>query len=81
METDKDNSKQEAIFHQLELLNDKLAKQNCFLSILRVGIIYGIGFFIGSAILATIALGAFGPWVASHVDWVAETYERGAELK
>jgi len=81
VETDEDNNTQEAILHQLELLNKRLAKQNSFWSVFRIGVIYGVGFFIGSAVLATIALGAFGPWVASHVDWVAKTYERGAELK
>jgi hypothetical protein len=43
------------------------------------GILYGIGFFVGSAIIATIALGIFGPWFA-QIPWVRAAYEAGTAL-
>jgi len=44
-----------------------------------VGIVYGIGFFIGSAIIATIALGVFGPFFA-QIPWVHDSFVTGATL-
>ena len=64
------------IIEQLEIANRHLAKQNSLRQIFFVGIINGIGFFIGSAILATIVLGIFGPYVA-HIPWVHDIYKAG----
>lgn len=71
---------QSKIIHQLEMVNEKLTKQNSIKHIFITGIVYGVGFFIGSAILATIALGILGPWLGK-IEWVRETYETGASLK
>lgn len=68
------------IVGQLEMLNDKLAKQNSTRHIFYKGIIYGVGFFIGSAVIATIALGILGPWVGK-IEWIADYYELGASIK
>lgn len=68
------------IIEQLELLNAKMAKQNSFKHILMTGIIYGLGVFIGSAVLATIAFGLFSPWFG-QIEWVKDSYERGAALQ
>ncbi len=75
-----DIDKQGDILEQLKLLNIKLAKQNSLGFIFRTGIVYGVGFFIGSAILATIALGVFAPWFG-QIDWIAENYQKGESLK
>lgn len=71
---------QEKILQQLVLLNEKTAKGNSVKNIFLTGVIYGVGFFIGSAILATIALGILGPWIG-RIDWVQEYYERGSSIK
>ncbi len=44
-----------------------------------VGIVYGIGFFVGSAIIATIALGIFGPWFGK-IEWLRSSFELGGSL-
>jgi len=76
----KPKDKQSQILAQLILLNDKIEKQRSFKSVFTTGIIYGIGFFVGSAILATISLGILGPYIAK-ITWISETYTRGTELK
>ena len=68
-----------AIIEQLEMLNRQVARQNSFGRMFFVGIVYGIGFFVGSAIIATIALGVLGPWVA-HVSWIRSAFETGLSL-
>ena len=73
-----DNQRDE-IIEQLKALNVKLAKQLEIKRIFLTGIIYGIGFFLGSAIIATIALGVFGPTVAK-IPWVQENFERGTSI-
>mgnify|MGYP003395448547 CR=1 FL=1 len=67
------------IIAQLEKANAHLAQQNSLRRVFAVGIIHGIGFFIGSAIIATIALGIFGP-LLSNVPWVRQPYEAGTKL-
>ena len=49
------------IIKQLVTLNSSIQKQNSRSYSFGTGVIYGIGFFIGSAIIATIALGILGP--------------------
>ena len=73
-----DNQRDE-IIEQLKALNVKLSKHLEIKRIFLTGIIYGVGFFIGSAIIATIALGVFGPTVAK-IPWVQENFERGASI-
>ena len=68
------------IIEQLELLNAKMAKQNSIKHIFITGIIYGLGVFIGSAVLATIAFGVLSPWFG-QIDWVKDNYERGAGMQ
>lgn len=71
--------KEDQIIEQLEKANAHLAQQNSLRRIFLVGIIYGIGVFIGSAILATIALGTLGPYFKG-VTWIQEPYEAGSKL-
>ncbi|PIX57328.1 MAG: hypothetical protein COZ48_01320 [Candidatus Yonathbacteria bacterium CG_4_10_14_3_um_filter_43_12] len=73
-----DNHLDEVIV-QLKSLNVKLAQQNTIRRILITGVIYGIGFFLGSAIIATIALGVFGPTIAK-IPWVQENFDRGSAI-
>ena len=75
---EKDNQR-DKIIEQLELLNTKIEQQNSLKRVFGRGIVYGIGFFIGSAIIATIALGIFGP-IVGKIDWVRTTFETGASL-
>jgi len=67
------------IIEQLEALNEKMEKQISIKRTFLSGIMYGIGFFVGSAILATIALGILGPWFG-EIQWVRETFERGSSM-
>lgn len=67
------------IIEQLELLNAKMAAQDTTKNVFTKGIIYGFGFFIGSAIIATIVLGILGPWFG-QIEWVRDNYERGTSL-
>ncbi len=72
-------NKENKVIEQLEALNVKIEKQNSFKRVFVVGVVYGIGFFIGSAIIATIALGIFGPMLAK-IDWVRTNFEAGASI-
>ncbi|MDP2648872.1 MAG: hypothetical protein Q8P19_03160 [bacterium] len=71
--------RQDKIIEHLDSLNKQIMKQNSFARMFTVGIIYGIGFFVGSAIIATIALGIFGPWFAK-IPWVHDTFISGASI-
>lgn len=70
----------DAMLEQLVILNAKIAQQNSISRIFFTGIVYGIGFFVGSAILATISLGILSPWLA-EVDWIRDTFDRGSSLR
>ncbi len=72
-------NQRDRIIEQLEMLNAKMDKQNSTKQILKMGVIYGIGFFIGSAILATIALGVLSPFFGK-IEWVKTNYEAGNSI-
>ncbi len=72
-------NQRDKIIEQLELLNAKMDRQGSTVQILKMGVIYGIGFFIGSAILAVIALGVLGP-LFGEIEWVRNNFETGAEI-
>lgn len=72
-------SQRDKIIEQLELLNSKMAWQNSVRRIFMTGVIYGTGFFIGSAVLATIALGILGP-VLGKIGLVRNNYETGSSI-
>lgn len=67
------------IIKQLITLNASIHRQNTKVHILSTGIIYGIGFFIGSAIIAAIALGILGP-IIGKISWVGENFEKGTSI-
>lgn len=67
------------IIEHLEVLNKQVARQNSIGRMFFVGIVYGIGFFVGSAIIATIALGILGPWFAQFA-WIRNAFETGYSL-
>lgn len=73
------DNQRDKIIEQLEALNVKLAKQISIKNILFTGVIYGIGFFIGSAIIATIILGMLGP-MFGKIEWVKTNYETGTSI-
>ncbi len=79
MSEDTQKTQQDEIISQLKSLNTELHKQNTIKYIFTRGIIYGVGFFIGSAILATIALGVFGP-IIGQIPWIHDNFVRGSSI-
>lgn len=69
---------QEVIEH-LDTLNKQIRRQNSLGHMFIVGIVYGIGFFIGSVILATIAFGVFGP-LLGKISWIQSAFNAGVSL-
>lgn len=67
------------VIELLEQINAQVARQNSISRMFAVGVVYGIGFFVGSAIIATIALGVFGPWFA-EIPWVRSAFTTGMTL-
>ena len=67
------------IIEHLDTLNKQVARQNSIPRMFLIGIVYGVGFFVGSAIIATIALGIFGPWFA-QIPWVRTSFESGTQF-
>ncbi len=67
------------IVELLEQMNRQLARQNSLRRMFLTGIVYGIGFFVGSAIIAVILLGVFGPWFA-QISWIKDAFEAGGLL-
>lgn len=74
------SDRQQSIVELLEELNRHMARQNSLGRMFFTGMIYGIGFFIGSAIIATILLGLFGPWFGQF-SWIRESFETGTSLQ
>ncbi len=72
-------NQRDKIIEQLEILNAKIDRQNSIKQVFKMGIIYGIGFFVGSAILATIALGVLGP-LFGKIEWVRTNFEAGGDI-
>jgi uncharacterized membrane protein len=70
----------EIITEQLVELNKKMAYQNSMRLTFLKGIIYGVGFFVGSAIIATIAVGVLSPWIG-EIDWVRDSFQRGSSFR
>ncbi len=70
---------QHTVIQHLDLLNRQVAKQNSIPRMFVVGIVYCIGFFVGSVIIATIALGILGPWFGK-IPWVHSAFETGVSL-
>ena len=54
------------IIDQLQGLNDKIARQNDWVHIFATALVYGVGFVIGSTILATIILGFALPAIKNY---------------
>ncbi len=67
---------QETLIAELKKLNTQILAERSLKRVFLKGIAYGVGFFVGSAILAVIAVGIFGPLIA-NISWVEESFERG----
>ncbi len=77
-EVSKDEQEDEVV-EQLETLNAEVRQQRSFGRIFITGVIYGIGFVVGSTIIATIAIGIFLPFFAD-IPFIKDNFQRGAEL-
>lgn len=69
----------QGLLAQLEAIQRELRHDHALLRLFARGVVYGIGFFLGSVIIATILLGIFGPWVA-EIGWIRNAFVTGASL-
>ena len=74
-----DNAHAETIVGRLDQVIGQLAKQNSFARMFVVGLCYGIGFAVGSAIIATLVIGVLAPFVA-EIPGVREAFGAGVEV-
>jgi hypothetical protein len=72
-------NQRDKIIDNLEILNKEVAKQNSLKAMFVRGIVSGIGFVVGSAVIATIAIGVLGPLVG-QIPWVHDKFETGSQL-
>jgi hypothetical protein len=70
---------QEKLIEEMTELKEQVADQNSLPKMFVRGIVYGIGFVIGSAVIATILIGIFGPLV-SDIPWVQDTFRAGRDI-
>jgi hypothetical protein len=68
------------ILSHIRDINYQLQRQNSLLRMLMAGMLYGVGFVIGSAFLATIVFGVFGP-IVSQIPWVQNTFQIGESFR
>lgn len=71
-----EDPQQEEVIEQLEKLNEETAKGNSLKQHFVVGIVYGVGFVVGSAIIATALIGLFGPYLI-RIPVVHGVFEAG----
>lgn len=69
----------QGILAHLEAIRTELQHDHALVRLFARGVVYGIGFFLGSAIIATILLGIFGPWVA-EIGWIRNAFVTGTSL-
>lgn len=69
----------EGLITHLEAIRAELAEEHSLPRLFARGVVYGVGFFLGSAIIATILLGILGPWVA-QIGWIRDAFITGASL-
>lgn len=73
------NDGQEEVIEQLEKLNEETAKSHSLKRQFLVGVVYGVGFVVGSAIIASILIGLFTP-LLSHVPIVQNFFNSGYRM-
>ena len=74
-----ESSQQDRMLLELQAINAALARQNSFRRSFLVGIVYGLGFVLGSAIIATFLIGFAAPFIAS-IPGVADLFSRGVSV-
>jgi hypothetical protein len=72
-------AQRDEIIANLERLNKQVETQNSLRHMFFAGLIYGLGFIIGSAVLAAIVLGLFAPLVG-QIPWVRDAFITGDTL-
>ena len=76
MDTETENL---AILKELKYLNRQIETQYSYHRSLLQGIVYGIGFIIGSTVIATLAIGYLLP-SAIQIPWLHDNFVRGAAV-
>jgi hypothetical protein len=74
------DTERKTIIEQLEILNKQVRRQNSVKQMFVGGVVYGVGFFVGSAILATIAFGIVAPF-AGRISWIHNSFVTGSSLR
>ncbi len=74
------DTERNTIIEELKTLNGQVRRQNSVQRMFVGGVVYGIGFFVGSAILATIAFGILAPF-AGRIPWVHDSFVTGSSLR
>ena len=67
------------LMRELRSLNAEIRDQRSLSRMFVMGVIYGIGFFVGSAIIATLLLGLLGP-VFGAIPWIRDAFMTGLSL-
>jgi hypothetical protein len=71
-----EDTQRDMILVELAKLNHNVERQLSVGRMFFVGIIYGIGFFVGSAIIATLALGILTP-IFGKIPFIHDIFTQG----
>lgn len=74
------DTERKTIIEQLEILNKQVRRQSSIKQMFVGGLVYGVGFFVGSAILATIAFGIVAPFFGK-ISWIHDSFITGSSLR
>jgi len=69
----------DTIIAHLDALNRQIARQSSYSRMFVVGVCYGIGFVVGSALLATVLIGFAAPYLA-QIPWVQSAFNIGSSV-
>lgn len=71
--------KSEEVLEELQKLNQETAKGHSLRRTFLVGIVYGVGFVVGSVVVATILIGILGP-VFLQIPIARDFFENGSQF-
>ena len=63
----------------VQQLNAQLQRQNSFKQRFLDGVVYGVGFVIGSVLVASVLIGLLSPWL-KQLPFVQGLYQSGQQV-